>query len=228
MTLFLSVHLPSFILQAIIFIIYFHRMHPVGNIPLLRKILIFCLLALLIPLYTSVVSQIDYNLRTTCIRFFYRAFCYALFLKCNKKCSWYTAIYAAVFFTCIYTVCQTFFQVPVLFEDPSSFWQSVSKSILYIPIFAICYMLIPEEHFYHITVYRTIMLSAVTVCLLYTKTTLYMSNYLGKLPTEYLSITLILLHVFLLAFLAAFERYTYTTKELEQTRVQEIINQYRL
>lgn len=225
---FYYIHLFNFAFQSLLCVFFFRRVQPSQPLPRWRKGLAYASLLLLLPLFLSVELNLTYNFWTTCGRFFYRALVYVVYLRLGKKSGWGPSIYASLLFTSIYTACQAFFQVPMLFEEPYLFWNNLLRNLLYLPAFLLSYFLLPAEHFSRITKERAVTMGIVVICLLYTKNSLFSLNYNGELSPEYLSVALILLHFFLLAFLIAFERYAYSTRQLEQSRVQDIVNGYRM
>lgn len=221
------VHLPNFLLQSLLVIWFLRPMEVVGTVGFGRRILSYVSFLLLLPLFMSTQFNLTYNIWSTTLRFFYRAVVYVVYLRLRKNSPYGAAMYASLLLVCIYTVCQSFFQTPLLFDAMPAFWVNLLRNIIYIPFFAISAYLLPLEHIYHVTRERAVTMGLVVLCLIYTKNSLFVFNYTGVISPSALSIYLILLHLFLLAFLIFFERYVSNTHQMEQIRMQEVANDFR-
>lgn len=224
----LYIHLFNFLFQCVLCILFFRVLQPQRPVPVWRQVVAVLSLGIMLPLFISVNYVPPYNIMDTMYRFFYRAGVYVIYLKLSKDCPIKVAVYVALLFTSIYTASQAVLQVPVFFDEPTEFGENLLRNIVYIPVIYGCYKLLPPERFLRITRSRWFLLSVVIICLLYTKNSLFVLNYTGALSPDYLSVALILLHLFLLGFILAFERYAYSTHLLEQNRMQEIVNGYRM
>lgn len=223
-------HISNFITQSILVIWFFYKVKPAIAVTPLRRFISILFFLLLLPLYISILntSTISYSYFATSLRFFYRALVYALYLKYLKRFSWGTTIHLAVLCTVTSTVCQALLQTPLLFYGFDGIWQSFTSNTINILVFAISRYLLPLNRFYNITVERHVTLTLVIICLLYTKDSLVRFNYTGKFQTASLSVYLMFLQFFLLAFLIFFERYVDSSRQLEHNRLQEVVNKYQI
>lgn len=224
---FWSVHLPNFLIQSLLAIWFLRTIETTGIVGPRRRILSYASFLLMLPLFMSTQFNLSYNIWSTTIRFFYRALIYVIYLRLRKNTPYGAAVYVSLLLACIYTVCQSFLQTPLLFDAMPAFWVNLMRDIIYVPFFAVSAYLLPLERIYHITRERAVTMGLVVLCLLYTKNSLFTFNYTGMVSPSALSVYLILLHLFLFAFLIFFERYVSNTHQLEQIRMQEIVNGYR-
>lgn len=181
-----------------------------------------CML-LLIPLFFDYEQQLGMgmNFGWSCVRFFYRALVYLLYVRIYRKPNWSSAVYLALLLTTVYTICQVFVKLPIVLKNFSFLY-----GITYIPLILICAWLLPLQHRCYVTKERVIVLTLVATCRIYTKVSLFTGSYNGGMYIEDPPVYFQLLHIFLLLFLIFFERYAYGMHQLESRRAQEIVNEH--
>jgi len=174
------------------------------------------------------------------VRFLWRTLCYMAFLALWYSLNWRRCVYLSLFGCACWTACQNILFTPLLYPIVrGELWPSLSpvpREVIFtllrmvlmtLPLAAVS-LLVPFHSFVDPGISQWGVLCVVVLCTVYVKDTL---NLITKTPGSHgleSSLFPIFLQLFLMAFLAFFERSLASAKKQEEIRVQEIVNHYRL
>ena len=194
----------------------------------------------LLALFATIALYLPINVSSLIFRFSYRAVCYFAFMRLWYGVSWKRCAYFSLFACACWTACQNILLNPLLFpivqSNMSFSAHLVTKELVSMSIRIVC-MAVPLGIVSRLAPFRNMpgpgltqwaVIAVTIICEMYAKQSM---NIISRLPEEQpteSSLFPIFLQLFLLGFIAFFERSLYSSKQQREIRMQEIVNHYRL
>lgn len=174
------------------------------------------------------------------LRFLYRFVCYTLFLRLYHGVCWRRCVFCSLFASTCWISCQNILFTPLLFPIVQNTLVLAVHPLLkecFVTLLRVLIMALPLALVSYLAPFRNISGSDFTewgvliigiLCSIYVKQTLNVTTRVSAAHPLEESLFPIFLQLFLLAFLAFFERNLHAVRQRQEIYAQETVNHYRL